>query len=72
MKDKPVRQDRELMKKDPVNWYGPFYFNRKDPGIMVPKMNPSLGYTFNMANPYAILIVIAIIASIIITAIISF
>ncbi len=70
--DKPISQDPELMRKDPLKWYGPFYFNRKDPGIMVPKMNPALGGTFNMANPVAILILVAIIATIVTTAIISF
>ena len=69
MKDQKGNQNPELMKNDPAKWYGPFYFNRKDPRIMVPKINPALGGTFNMANPYAILTVIAIIASILITAI---
>jgi uncharacterized membrane protein len=72
MYDQNGNQNPELMKNDPAKWFGPFYFNRKYPGIMVPKMNPALDGTFNMASPYAILIVIAIIASILITAIFAF
>lgn len=64
-------QNPELMSSDPGNWYGPFYFNRKDSRIMVPKINPSLGGTFNLASPYAIVILIVLIASIVITAIYS-
>jgi uncharacterized membrane protein len=65
-------QNQELMNNDPVKWYGPVYFNRKDPRIMVPKLNPALGGTFNLANPYALLILIVIIAAIVATALISF
>lgn len=49
------------MSKDLGNWRGPFYFNRKDPRISVPKQDPTLGFTFNFANPHAYIIVIAII-----------
>jgi uncharacterized membrane protein len=65
------KQNPELMNNDPAKWYGPFYFNKKDSRIIVPKLNPSLGGTFNMASPYAILIFIVIIASIVITAVFS-
>jgi uncharacterized membrane protein len=72
MKEQNGNQNPELMKNDPAKWYGPFYFNRKDPRIMVPKINPALGGTFNMANPYALFIVIVIIAAIVTTALTSF
>ena len=49
------------MSKDPGNWRGPFYVNRKDPRLTVPKQNPSLGYTFNFGSVYAYLMVLAII-----------
>jgi uncharacterized membrane protein len=72
MKEQNGDKNPELMNNDPAKWYGPFYFNRKDPRIMVPKTNPAQGGTFNMANPYALLIVIVIIAAIVTTALISF
>jgi len=62
------KQNPELMNNDPGKWFGPFYFNKEDSRIMVPKLNPSLGGTFNFASPYAILILIVILATIIITA----
>ena len=49
------------MSKDPGNWKGPFYFNRKDPRLSVPKQDPTLGFTFNFASPYAYIMVLAII-----------
>lgn len=49
------------MSKDPGNWRGPFYFNRKDPRLSVPKQDPTLGFTFNFASPYAYIMVSAII-----------
>lgn len=56
------------MNEDSGKWFGPFYFNKGDSRIIVPKQNPSLGGTFNMASLYAILIVIAIAASIVLSA----
>ena len=49
------------MSKDPGNWKGPFYINKKDPRLTVPKQNPSLGFTFNFASPFAYLMILAII-----------
>ena len=49
------------MSKDPSNWRGPFYFNRKDPRLTVPKQNPYLGVTMNFASPYTYLMIIALI-----------
>ncbi|NOU59665.1 hypothetical protein ELS83_07525 [Marinifilum sp. JC070] len=55
------------MSKDLANWRGPFYLNRKDPRLIVPKYDPTMGWTLNFASPYAylgfLLIVLIIIAS---------
>lgn len=40
----------EQMSKDPGNWRGPIYFNRKDPRIIVPKIISSMGWTLNFAK----------------------
>lgn len=55
MKSKIDREILNRMSKDPGNWHGPFYLNRKDPRLIVPKYNPALGWTFNFASPYAYL-----------------
>jgi len=68
MKLKPEQQNLEAMSKDPVNWRGPFYFNRKDLRIGVPKFQSSMGWTFNMANPYTYLILIGFIVLILLFA----
>jgi len=65
------KQNPELMNKDVTKWYGPFYFNKGDSRFIVPKMDPSQGGSLNMASPYAVLILLAIVATIIITAIYS-
>ena len=49
----------ELWHRDPSNWRaGVFYFNRKDPRLIVPKRNPMLGWTLNFANPLTYLILL--------------
>lgn len=53
MKKEIVREILETMRKDPGNWKGPFYFNRKDSRIIVPKLIPAMGYTLNFAHPYS-------------------
>jgi uncharacterized membrane protein len=53
MRVKPDREFLEAMARDPGNWRGPFYSNRKDPRLLVPKLYPSLGWTINFASPYA-------------------
>jgi len=70
MKTKLDQQILDTMSKDRGNWKGPFYFNRKDPRLMVPKLYPSMGWTFNFASRYSyitlgLLIVIAIIVKLI-------
>ncbi|SHF19865.1 hypothetical protein SAMN05444274_10414 [Mariniphaga anaerophila] len=51
----------ESMGKNPNNWKGIFYVNRKDPRLIVPKQNPAMGWTFNFASPYAYITLIGII-----------
>ncbi len=43
----------ETMRKNPDNWRGVFYVNSKDPRLIVPKLDPGLGWTFNFGSPYA-------------------
>lgn len=50
----------ENMHKDPSNWKGTFYFNKKDPRLTVPKIN-GMGWTFNFASPYSWLLLIAVV-----------
>jgi len=53
MKPKISKEIFDEMSKNPNHWKGIFYFNKKDPRLMVPKLNPSLGWTFNFASPYS-------------------
>jgi uncharacterized membrane protein len=66
MKTKPDRQFLNTMSNNPGNWKGPFYFNRRDPRLLVPKLHPSLGWTLNFASPLAYIALVAIIAVIIV------
>jgi len=50
----------DTMHKNPSNWKGVFYFNRKDPRLTVPKLT-GLGWTFNFASIYAWLLIIALV-----------
>ena len=61
MKKKPDPEHLNLMSKNPNNWKGVFYFNRKDPRLIVPKLNPAMGWTFNFASPYSYLLILAVI-----------
>jgi uncharacterized membrane protein len=67
MRSKYDKQFLDNMSRDPSYWKGPFYFNRKDPRLMVPKLHPSLGWTLNFASPYAYIALGALIAVIIIS-----
>lgn len=64
MKQKLNREMLDRMQKDPTNWRGPFYYNRHDHRLFVPKREPLLGYTLNLANPYGYVMIIAIVAGI--------
>jgi uncharacterized membrane protein len=58
-------EDHELerMRKDPENYkLGIFYFNPKDPRVILPKRNKILGFTVNFASPYSYLIIVGIVA----------
>ncbi|MDP2724036.1 MAG: hypothetical protein Q8O72_14870 [Bacteroidales bacterium] len=53
MKNKRPELNHEMrnsMNKNPNNWWGIFYFNRKDGRTLVPKSNPNLGWTLNFGN----------------------
>ena len=66
MKSKIDQEFLNTMSKDPGNWKGPFYFNRRDPRLLVPKLHPSLGWTLNFASPLTYIAVLAIIVVIIV------
>ena len=61
MKNKFDKRFFDTMSKDPGNWKGPFYFNRKDYRILVPKLSPSKGWTLNFASPYSYISLAAIV-----------
>jgi uncharacterized membrane protein len=71
MKSKPDQQFLDNMSKDPGYWKGPFYYNRKDPRLMVPKLHPSMGWTLNFASPMAYVAVAVLIVAIIVISVIS-
>lgn len=60
MKKKLDQQILDAMSKNPGNWKGPFYYNRKDPRMVVPKYRTSMGWTLNFANPGIWLVVTGI------------
>jgi len=43
-------------------WSGPFYSNREDPSIFVPKRY-GIGYTLNFANPWSWVVLFLIVAA---------
>ena len=61
MKTKLDQAMLDSMSKNPSNWKGIFYFNRKDPRLTVPKIYPLMGWTFNFASPYTFPAIICII-----------
>jgi uncharacterized membrane protein len=62
MKKNLSKEYLDNMSKDPSNWKGPFYFNKKDPRVIVPKLHPSMGWTLNFASPYSVMAMIALLA----------
>jgi len=66
MNSKPDKQFLDTMSRDTSYWRGPFYINRRDPRLMVPKLHPSLGWTLNFANPGSYLALAALAGIIII------
>jgi uncharacterized membrane protein len=55
MRNKLDKEILNAMSRDPQYWIGPFYFNKKDYRIIVPKYSPWMGWTLNFANPYSYL-----------------
>jgi uncharacterized membrane protein len=71
MKIKYEKEFLDAMSRDPGNWKGPFYFNRRDPRLLVPKLYSSMGWTLNFSSPLAYLALAALAAVIVIISIIS-
>jgi uncharacterized membrane protein len=59
MKKKTNKKIADAMSDNPLNWKGPFYFNKKDSRIFVPKHVKLLGWTLNFANLYTYFILLA-------------
>jgi uncharacterized membrane protein len=53
MKSKLDKAIFESMSKNPNNWKGIFYYNPQDPRLVVRKVNPRMGWSFNFASPYS-------------------
>jgi uncharacterized membrane protein len=66
MKSKYNNEYLDEMSKNPGNWKGPFYFNKRDPRLLVPKLNRSLGWTLNFSKPGAYIAIIVLVAVIVI------
>jgi uncharacterized membrane protein len=60
MRPKYDKEFLDLMSRNQANWRGVFYFNPKDPRLLVPKINPSLGWTLNFASPYSYLALLGV------------
>ena len=67
MKTELEKEILNTISKDLNNWKGPFYFNRRDSRILVPKFNPLMGWTLNFASPYSYISLLAIVLIIILT-----
>ena len=50
MKEKVEKEIVDSLNKNPDNWKGVFYVNGEDPRIIVPKINPSFGWTLNFGH----------------------
>ncbi len=55
------KKNYDLMSKNSDNWKGIFYVNSKDPRIIVPKINPLMGWTLNFGHKITIVGIIVII-----------
>lgn len=71
MKLKYDKEYLNTMSRDLSNWKGPFYINRKDPRLMVPKLSPSLGWTLNFADPRAYVAIIVLLSVIVIISVMT-
>lgn len=61
MKKEIEKESLDSMSRNPDNWKGIFYVNGKDPRMIVPKINPSLGWTLNFGHKITIIGIIIII-----------
>ena len=61
MKSKLDKAIFDSMIKNPNNWNGIFYKNPNDPRVLVPKIKPGMGWSFNWANPYSYISLVCII-----------
>ena len=71
MKTKLDQEILDSMAKNPSNWRGILYFNRKDPRLIVQKQFPPLGWTLNFANPLTYLMIISIVLIVVVVAAIT-
>jgi uncharacterized membrane protein len=71
MKNKLDQEILDSMAKNPSNWRGILYFNRKDPRLIVQKQFPPLGWTLNFANPLTYLLIISIVLIVVVVAVIT-
>ena len=56
-----IKLDNEIldsMAKNPSNWKGIFYVNRKDPRLLVQKQYPPIGWTLNFANSFTYVVLL--------------
>ena len=60
MKTRLEKEILNTMSNNPSNWKWMFYFNRKDPRLIVPKYKSSTGWTLNFASSYSYLFLIAV------------
>jgi len=67
MKKKLTTERLDSMSRNPANWKGVFYVNRKDPRLIVPKLIPQMGWTFNFGSIYSYITIILIVVIIIIS-----
>lgn len=54
MKNEINKELMDAMRKNPDNWKSIFYINRRDPRLIVAKLNPTMGWTINFGNAWAV------------------
>jgi uncharacterized membrane protein len=61
MKTKLEKAILDSMINNPNNWNGIFYKNPTDPRVLVRRVKPARGWSFNWASPYAYISFVCII-----------
>jgi uncharacterized membrane protein len=61
MKTKLEKAILDSMIQNPNNWKGIFYNNPNDPRVLVRRIKPGRGWSFNWASPYAYISFVCII-----------